>query len=210
MNNDFKDKINKVRNSKNPLENATAGRRAAFIVLAIVLCGIGALMTFMTETVMGTMRVILGGLILVCGAVLAFIGYRSRTGANDKADKLAMVKIIGGGIIALCSLFVFFGNAVTALIGLVLGGVIIVKSLFALTAAVKVMKFGGGSRGGILFAISVITALIGVYLLLSMGGTEPEKRLFVGGILVMVEGVLDFVYALLMPYTQKIKDAKNN
>ena len=210
MNNGFRDTIEKVRSKQNPLENATAGRRAAYIVIAVLLCAVGLFMAIMPEQVTDIIQFVLGALLLAVGSIVAFTGYKSRSGNNDKADRIANLKFVCGAAAAVFAVIVFLSEGATsAIVGTVIGGVVLIKSFFALTAALKVIKFGG-SRGGVLLAISIATAIIGVFLMVSMGGGAAVEKFRTGGIVLMVEGVLDFVYALLMPYTHKIKDVKNN
>ena len=210
MNNNFRDKFEDMKSKPNPLENATSTRRAAFIVISVCLCALGLFMAITPGAVMNVMQIILGAALLVGGGIMAVLGFKGRTGSGDSADKAAAVKLFGGGAAALSSLLVFFSDGATAaLVGIVLGGLVIIKSIFAATAAVGVSRFGG-NRGGIMFAISIITGIIGLFLVFSMGGAGVAQRLRNGGIAITAEGVLDFVYAILMPYTQKIKDVTEN
>lgn len=210
MNNGFRDTIEKVKGKQNPLENATAGRRAAYIVIAVLLCALGLFMAIRPEQVTDIIQLLLGAVLLAAGSIVAFTGYKSRNGSNDKADKMANLKLVCGAAAAVFAVIVFLSEGATsAIMGTVIGAVVLVKSFFALTAALKVIKFGG-SRGGVLMTISISTAIIGVFLMVSMGGGAAVEKFRTGGIVLTVEGVLDFVYALLMPYSHKIKDVKSN
>ena len=166
--------------------------KRSWIMTAVIMIAIGLLLIMCPAQYMGMLVSALGYVLLVCATVLT-LGFLS-------SNKVLVdyISLTGGLLIALIGLFVLIQRRdILSMLGLVFGLVLVIEGLNDLFNAFVYVRRAGRTAWWVLAALSLLTVLFGIFLLINPWWNSPQVLKKVIGVMMLFSSVISIIRVVL-------------